>query len=442
LNGDVYPHEAYGFVGGLESICRFVLGVAASEKSTTLTLMHCWGAQRAPWVEEMLRDFSAANPGIEVNNVLVGCGTSGTELYEKFIALAASGTAPDVVMIHTLDMPALAETRAISPLDAFISRDKLDPDMWYPSEVKSAQWLGSTYGLPIRPGGDANGILFYNRDHLAEAGLDMDAPPQTWDEAEAVSKKLIKYEGDKLARAAFAFGAADFTPTAWLYGGGGALLSEDGRAVTFADEQGLEAVQAIRSILHLPYQTPGESGALIAGVGGVRAAFINGQLTMQLVGSFEFSALQSAGSNVNLGVAAQPRHPASPYANAHGGTYVYAMASTSKEQEAAWQLIKWLTIEEQSAGYFMLRQQRPSPIRRFNQNREYLRINPFWHVIGEILAQSGPVPMTPSTRAVMLNYDGAFWQATGSLTADFRAILANAARQSQAVVDEYWAGRR
>ena len=78
-------------------------------------------------------------------------------------------------------MPGLAAKGSFTALDPYIKRDKFDPSIYYDNEFKSSQFPGKTYVLPMAATG-AWYLIFYNRDHFRDAGLDENKPPATWDE--------------------------------------------------------------------------------------------------------------------------------------------------------------------------------------------------------------------------------------------------------------------
>ena len=55
----------------------------------------------------------------------------------------------------------------------------------------------------------------------------------------------------------------------------------------------------------------------------------------------------------------------------HAGTFHYAVPQGVKDPELAWELVKWLTLNEETAGYFMFEQDRPSPVIAFSRNPAY-----------------------------------------------------------------------
>lgn len=424
---------ARGFALALALVALMTGAVAAQE---TLTLLHCWGEHRAEWVEEMAASFSAAHPGIEVSVQLTGCGNT---LREAFLTAYLGGASPDVVMIHSLDIPAMAELGALTPLDGYIERDGIPFSTWYPSEIGSAHWQGSHFGLPIRTGGDANTLLYYNKDLFGAAGLP-DSPPTTWAELDDAARKLIRYQGDDLVQAAIAPYGGDSWTLAWLASGGGNLLSEDGRTVLFGSPEAADtAAYAYSHFAELYRGGLAELDAFVNGQGGIRSAFPAGTLAMQFNGSWEASYITDANPDVNFGIGLRPSREPGGSPGAHAGTYHYAIPAGVKNPDAAWELVKWLTLREETAGYFMLRQGRPSPVVAFNSNPAFLELNPYWYVIGEALARVTPITLIPVVGEVIGFFDRAFMAVLRGEASP--SALSDAARQAQAVVDAFWSER-
>lgn len=97
----------------------------------------------------------------------------------------------------------------------------------------------------------------------------------------------------------------------------------------------------------------------------------------------------------DVGVALRPRKTADAPSGVHLGTWFYAISPNTPNPEIAWELLKWLTVRKESAGYFMLRQGRPSPVIDFNRNPEYYKLNPYWATVQEAMATAAYVPMIP-----------------------------------------------
>ena len=83
-------------------------------------------------------------------------------------------------------------------------------------------------------------ILYYNKDHFAEAGIE--EPPTTWDEVLEYTKKLTTYDADgNIERMGFHTGLGNFYPWTLLWTYGGQEL--DGETPVFNSQEGIDAFQ-------------------------------------------------------------------------------------------------------------------------------------------------------------------------------------------------------
>jgi multiple sugar transport system substrate-binding protein len=203
--------------------------------ATELTLMHCWGDHRTPMVEAMVDQFEKEHPGVTVTTQLKSCGKP---LQEAFLTAYAGGIAPDVVMISSSLIPGTVNSGALLSLSPWMTKEGINEDLWFPAEIDSGRWNGQIYGLPIRTGGDANSLMFYNIDLLDSLGIG--SVPRTWDELNAMSRKIVRYEGDKIARVAFTPHGGDMPSPGWLAAGGGKLYSDDGKEILFANSAAID----------------------------------------------------------------------------------------------------------------------------------------------------------------------------------------------------------
>src|SRR5690348_2447074 len=158
--------------------------------STTLTLASVDQGS----VEDVVKAFEAANPGVKVNFT-----TSGADQYQQQIRTQlASGTAPDVMSVW----PGNGNPGATYVLAKPGYLLDLSDRPWaakYPEAVKKvAQYDGKTYNALF----GLNGIgAVYNDQAMQKAGL---TAPTTWTE-------LLKFCGDAKAKGtpAFALGIQD-----------------------------------------------------------------------------------------------------------------------------------------------------------------------------------------------------------------------------------------
>ncbi len=399
-----------------------------------LDVWHIWGGHREQLLNDVLAAFEAEHPGIETMQTL----HVFPQHQERFIAGVLAGVVPDIIMIHSSELPGLVDSLdPFIPLDEFLARDGLHESAWYPSEYDAGVWNGHVYGLPMRTGGDANTLVMYNGSVFEEVGLDANVFPKTWNEFAEVSRKLVRYDGDTISRLAFMpEGAnADMDRAAWLYAGGATLVSEDATRVTFADTAAIQAVEFIHELGSQLYRNPQDGVPANA----IRQ-LVDGGLAMRFVGSWGYAEAKDVDPNADIRIALRPSKDGVQYAGVHAGTWLYMIPKGVDNVEHAWELLKWLTTEEGGAGRFMLEQSRPSPIRDHNANPAYRDLNPYWDVIGLALGSSAPLPKSPIVPSVDLEFQKAFVAAVRGQQA-VASALTEAARVAQGLVDEYLAGK-
>ena len=412
-------------------------GVVGQVQAVSLSLLHCWGGVRAPWVEEMVDAFVAEHPGVDVTIQVTGCGA---EVHEAFLTAFVGGAPPDVVMVHSLYLPGFVLQNALVPLDGFIQEKNISQDLWYPPEIESARWDGKTYGFPIRTGGDGNSLMFYNIDAFERVGLDAAAPPSTWSELADVSRSLIRYEGDTLVQAAFTPWGGEYDYLAWLTAGGARLLSDDGRSVQLADTKAVEAANFIFDHFASRYRGGLDEVRNLTGtsIQERNIAFTSGALAIDMEGSWRIANIDSVDPDLRYGIALRPTREANGQPGIHTGTFHYALSDTPRDIEterAALELLAWLTLRDDTAGHFVFRQGRPSPVREFNHKPEYLEINPYWHVVSEALSRVADLPLFPYTIDLVTQIP---WVAVIEGHVAAQSAFEDAARLMQRSVDEYW----
>lgn len=141
-------------------------------------------------LEAIAADYEAEHPGI---NVTIEDEPEGG----AFQALIAAGNQPDLVI--TSFGPALgrlAAEEALAPLEDLEGAQDLLARL---ESSAVEQFFGHNYYIPI--GADVT-MLIYNKQLFAEAGLDPETPPATWDEflaaAEAIYNLPNREDGTKV----------------------------------------------------------------------------------------------------------------------------------------------------------------------------------------------------------------------------------------------------
>ncbi len=424
------PHRSFARKSPLVMIslvlaCLIAAGAAqvTTAADVTLELIHCWDGYREPWIKEMLDEFEAEHPGVKVVAQLAACGA----IKEKTMVGVATGTLADVAMVHSDQIPAISP--GLLAVDDFMSREGISRDIWYPSEIAQGDWQGKSYAFPIRTGGDNNNLLFWNKRIFEESGLDGERPPELWSELEEVSKKVVRYDGDTLVQGAFNFSNQPERELGWLYTGGGALFNDDGTNVTIATPEARETLSFFSTLAMSLYRDGREAHRA-----GDAREFTAERAAMHIKGGSSIAGITQANPDIDLGIGIAPRKTLDSPSGVHAGTWLYAISADTAHPEEAWELLKWLTIRQESAGYFMLRQGRPSPVREFNTDPRYAEINPYWHVIGDALQWSASLPVVAGIRDYIVGWEQAF-RAVVFDGAPIESTLENAQNVLQARLD-------
>jgi multiple sugar transport system substrate-binding protein len=165
-------------------------------------------------------------------------------------------------------------------------------DFW-PGAMKSVTWDGVPYGIPTN---NETMAFIYNAKIFADAGLDPNSPPKTWDDVVAYSKQIH----DKLGIAGYGLVAKQnagntpfrFMPQLWAYGGG--ALDEATDAPTYEtimlnSPEAKAALQASYDMYVRDQSVP--VSALTNTQNENQAPFIAGQLAMMIAHPSEYAKM-------------------------------------------------------------------------------------------------------------------------------------------------------
>jgi ABC-type glycerol-3-phosphate transport system substrate-binding protein len=206
-----------------------------------------------------------------------------------------------------------------------------------PNTLKKSTYQGKLYGLPCIIGGT---VMFYNRDLLAKAGVTK--IPTNSAELAAASKKVVAAGGDGTWGFSVPMTDKDFT---WyfhyvnIHNRGGDIISKDGKKVTFASAPVIQATQSsVDLILKDKVQPPVgqyDREAAIALFKAGRIAFIQDEPLRLAV--FRKEGLPFKWNFVDpVGAAGGKR-------TIFSTTGHWVMAAKGQNQDAAWELTKYLS---------------------------------------------------------------------------------------------------
>ena len=187
-----------------------------------------YSSKTGPYFQKVADEFHAANPDITINIEVVPWDT----LLQRLTTDVAGGSAPDISIIGTRWLLDFAAQGVAEPVDSYLSSEF--KATFIDTFMNPGIIDGKMMGLPVAASARA---MMVNMDLYDKAGV---APPTTWDELYAASKKIAELPD------VFAFGLqgkeietdAYFYYNLWTHGGD--ILNADGTS-------GLDSEAAITS---------------------------------------------------------------------------------------------------------------------------------------------------------------------------------------------------
>lgn len=195
----------------------------------------------------LLAAFNAANDQIHVNHE--GYGGADT-VHQKFLTALSGGVAPDLYHNEANYIPSYVAMEALTDLGPYLDAStRVSREDLLPHPLELCTYEGKLYGIPFWQ--DAV-QLYYNKDLMAQAGLDPENPPRDWDALRAAAAAIVKRDDSgKLVTAGLALDSWSIIRVfqAALYAWGGKLLNDDNTASAFNSDEGEAALQTLVDLI-------------------------------------------------------------------------------------------------------------------------------------------------------------------------------------------------
>lgn len=313
-------------------LLSFTLLLAAAGVSGAREKVEVWVGHDS-WVPYLMR-FNEIQDEYEVEFLIQGST-------DALIAAVAAGTPPDV--FRSGELLELAARGVIQPLDSYIERDGVNLGDFIPGIMRSLQWEGKTYGLPLN--GDAQ-LVYYNIDRFEERGLDANSPPATWTELESAARLLTKTGGDgRLEQLGFTWWWRRELTSLFLYQNHVTAFNEDLTDIGFDNAQALAVIDWIVDSQNEINGGQAAVDALIGAHGDSTGAFVAGALAMDLREPYVIARMERDNPGMRYGVIPLPIPEGGKRVTLSGGHRV-TIPTGAKNPEGAWAFIKWVTSYE------------------------------------------------------------------------------------------------
>jgi len=343
-------------------------GATPSGETVKINFWHAMNAANQEALKKLTDRFNDSQDEVQVE--LQFQGTYEDNL-AKLLSSRASGDVPALIQLHDVTTQRLVDSGMLTPVQDFIDREDYDLSDFVQRTVDYYTVDGKLQGMPFNI---SNPIVFYNKVHFREAGLDPEKPPQTLAELTEDCKKLtIRNESGTPTRRCIALSIDPWYLEQLLAMGGDLYVNNgngrDARATeaAFNSPRGKEIFEWWGALMksgdaqNVGRNPTGDQHLLAVGAGqasmtiGTSAALRTAFDVLEAPGSIQLT-------DIELGTAPLPG-----FADGTGGSLVGGAAlwilnqRPEKEQEAAWKYVKYLVEPEQQAdwysgsGYFPMR---------------------------------------------------------------------------------------
>ncbi|SFB26407.1 ABC-type glycerol-3-phosphate transport system, substrate-binding protein [Cohnella sp. OV330] len=318
--------------------------------------------------DQLVKAFNASNPDIKVEMSPIPYSDYDAKLRTSI----AANNPPDIMAIDAPNMASYAQSGALQSLTDYFKADGNLDDI-PAGTIGAYTYKDNIYMAPLT---ESSIALFYNKKMFEAAGIPLPSKnpdePMTWDQVREAAMKLTDAKkGIYGIDPAQGFGNAGATayfkyPIVWQFGG--EIMDKDGTTSKgYLDMP--ETKKALQFFADLYNKDK------VSALEYPPDPFPTGKLAMTVDGSWSLSFLAEKFPNFKLGedwdIAPLPKGTKQAVAN---GSWSLAISSKSKNADAAWKFVNYVTGAEGSKLYSSVTKDIPvrySVAKQFPELNEY-----------------------------------------------------------------------
>jgi multiple sugar transport system substrate-binding protein len=272
-------------------------------------------------INGIIDNYNAQNTmGTTVEFVFIA-QTEGSQADEKLMTAVAGGTPPALHYADRFTVPQFAHQGFFSDITEFAKAAGVTKEDYFDFAWDETVYKDGIYALSFDT--DTRG-LWYNKDIMAEVGLDPESPPTNLDELKAATEALtIREDNGRITR----YGFNPIYDQAWLYtwgfAFGGLFQDPDTKRITFADPKNIAAMEFVKGFVDEigVEEVDAMLGACAGGAcNDANDYFWTGQTSMTCSGNWKVAQAHKYKPDTNYGIVPfpGPDGPA-PFASWAGG---------------------------------------------------------------------------------------------------------------------------
>lgn len=292
-------------------------------------------------VEAIVAEFHKAHPAVRVEPVW---GGNYWQNMQKTVQALQAGNPPDVAVHLAVDVVTLRDLDAVVPLDPFVEREGRGTfiEDFFPAFLNDFRAEGKLWAIPFQR---STPILYFNKDAMRKAGLDLAKPPATWAELLAAAQKLtLRDASGQVTQWGLVIPDDPWLLMSFILQNGGRTHSPDFKKVYLAEKPAVEALQFWADLANkhkvIPrHRTFPESVQ----------DFVAGKAAMLIHSTGNLRFVRDS-AKFEWGTAFLPKNKRQAVAIGGAGFYIFKKAPREK-QEAAWKFAKYATSPEIQARW-------------------------------------------------------------------------------------------
>lgn len=368
-------------------IIAVLISFSCSKDESDITTLNFWAmGVEGEAISKLVPEFEKRNPGIKVKVLQI----AWVAAHEKLITAFASETLPDVFQLGNTWIPEFQSLGSIEPLNDFISGSSVVSAQNFFDGIWETNKLDETvYGIPWYV--DTR-VLFYRTDILKSVGYN--SAPRSWAELYDASKKIKQ----KYNRYSFFIPTNEWLPFV-LFGiqNNAKLLRDNNQYGDFTSKEFKEAVQFLAKFYHEDLAPVDMQQVL-----NVYQAFGEGFFSMYITGPWNVTEFGNRLPNDvrddwTTAPLPSPNHDYPGYSLAGGSSIV--LNTNSKQKEAAWKWIEYLSDEKTQYEFYRLVSSLPA-VKKAWENPEFVN-NKYMQAFYIQLQRTKPTPKIPEWEQIV-----------------------------------------
>jgi len=300
-----------------------------------------WGAHELELQRELVREFNASHPEIQVEIFCVAGA------YQKVRLAFAAEDPPDVCSaVWMSELASYAERGVLSPLGPRFQAQGWRPGDLLPGLYDALSYEGRLYALSTTVN---TYFLVYNRDVFAEVGRDPGWCPRTLEELEAVSRECTVVGDDgRLQR----YGYRPASLMHWAVAFGGSWYDPAARKVTADHPANVAALRwLVRYVREYGVERLESFEQSFGNWQSADGSFFSGRVAMYLTGEWFGRFAARYGPGIDWGYCPLPSPPAGRGNVLLWDGSVFVIPSASRHRDEAWEFLSWICAPAQSARF-------------------------------------------------------------------------------------------